>query len=364
MSDITHGRRQPKILVVDDEETNRRLFETLLRGHDYEVRCAVDGVDALQIVGEFQPDLILLDVMMPRMTGFDAARELKRAPDTRHIPIVMLTALDDRASRMQALAAGAEEFLTKPVDHSEVLVRLRNLLRAKTYGDLLSQQNRLLEQRVRERSAQLRDSHRETVHAIMSAIEYRDETTGPHVRRIGRYAAVLARQLGLGEEYADTIFFAGPMHDIGKVGVPSTILLKHGELTEAEREIMKSHTLLGERLLHESQSPYLRMGAEIAAGHHEHWDGSGYPRNLRGDAIPLAARIMLLCDRYDALRSRRPYKEEMEHETAVQILREGDGRSAPTHFDPAVLAAFVKVHGTFEDIYRHIDTGRSDQPVM
>lgn len=349
---ITGAQRAARVLVVDDEETNRRLFEALLRSQDYDVRCAADGAAALREVADYQPDIVLLDVMMPRMTGFEAARELKRNPDTKTIPIVMLTALDDRASRMQALAAGAEEFLTKPVDQTEVLVRVRNLLRVKSYGDLLAQQNRVLEQRVRDRSQQLRDNHRETVHALMAGIEYRDETTGTHVQRISRYTAELARSLGLGDEYAELIFYASPMHDVGKIGVPDDILLKNGELTETEREVMKSHTLLGERLLRGGESPHLRMGADIAVAHHEHWDGSGYPRGLSGEAIPLAARIMLLCDRYDALRSRRPYKTGLEHERAVTILRGGDERGAPAHFDPDVLATFLKIDGKFDDIYR------------
>lgn len=353
MNEPNRGRRVSRVLVVDDEDANRRLLEALLRGHDYDVTCACDGVEALQQVTACQPDVILLDVMMPRMNGFDTARELKRNPDTRNIPIIMLTALDDRASRLQALAVGAEEFLSKPVDHTEVLVRVRNLLRTKSFSDLLSQQNRMLEQRVRDRSAQLRDSQREAVHVLASAIEYRDETTASHIRRVSLYTAALARELGLGEEYADTIFFASPMHDYGKIGVPTAILLKEGALTETEREVMKSHTLLGERLLRPGNTPTLRMGADIAAGHHEHWDGSGYPRGLSGEAIPLSARIMLLCDRYDALRSRRPYKEEMGHERAVEILRHGDDRSAPTDFDPQVLAAFLNIHAGFDDTWRN-----------
>ena len=340
----------PRILIVDDEEKNRRLLETLLRS-DYETRSAADGMEALDTVREFRPDLVLLDVMMPRLNGFDTTRELKRDPDTKNIPVVLLTSLDDRASRLHGLAAGAEEFLTKPIDRAELQVRVRNLLRIKSFNDLLAEHNRILEERVRARTAQLRSSYRDAIHAMTAAIEYKDEGTGAHIKRISRYTATLARTLGLGEEFAETMFYASPMHDVGKIGVPDNILLKAGPLTEPEWEIMRTHTLLGERILSGGDSPYLRMGADIAAAHHERWDGSGYPRQLRGEAIPLSARIMTLCDQYDALRSARPYKSAIDHEHTVQVLVNGDGRTMPDHFDPQVLAAFLNVHGEFNEIY-------------
>jgi putative two-component system response regulator len=349
MSEAAGKTTALRVLVVDDEEANRKLLEALLCTHGFDVRCARDGAEALQEAGSFRPDLIMLDVMMPRVTGFEAAQALRRNPDTRSTPIIMLTQLDDRASRLHALEVGADEFVSKPVDPTEVLVRVRNLLRARVPGVALAPAPTPgLPAAAPERL----DDHAEAMHVLLAAIGYRDETTDAHLRRISLYTALLAHELGLDEEFTDTIFYASPMHDVGQLGVPAAILLKHGELTEREREVVKSHTLLGERLLRRGDSPTLRMGADIAAAHHEHWDGSGYPRGLSGESIPLAARIMLVCDRYDALRSRRPYKEEMEHERVVKILRRGDYRSEPTHFDPQVLAAFLNIHTAFDDTYR------------
>jgi putative two-component system response regulator len=352
MTEPTIPHRPARILVVDDEENDRRLVEMMLKTADYDVRTAPDGVEALKAMEDYRPDLVLLDLRMPQMDGFEIAREIKRNPHTKSIPIVILSALDDRSSRMHGLVAGAEEFLSKPVERAELLVRVRNLLRMKAYSDLLASQNRILEDRVRDRTAQWRDSYRETVHAVSAAIEFQDLGADVHIRRMSLYTTDLAKQLGLGGEYADTIYHASAMHDIGKIGIPREILLKPGTLSASEWDIMRTHTVLGERLLQNGHTPYLRMAADIAAAHHEHWNGSGYPRGLRGESIPLSARITMVCDRYDALRSIRPHKPALTHVETVEILTCGDKRSQPEHFDPVVLAAFAKSHESFETIYR------------
>jgi putative two-component system response regulator len=296
--------------------------------------------------------------MMPGMDGYEVARALKGDAATRAIPIVMVTALDDRDSRLRGLQAGAEEFVTKPVDRSELCVRVRNLLRLKALGDLLADHNRVLDARVRERSGQLLGSYRETIATMTRAAAYKDEETGAHVERISFYTVELARVLGMDAEFCDTIHYASPMHDVGKIAIPDAILLKPGSFDAREWEIMKTHAALGAKLLRGADSPYLAMGAEIAGGHHERWVGGGYPEGLKGEAIPLPARIMQICDVYDALRSKRPYKPAFAHERALEVITTGDGRTLPSHFDPAVLGAFRSCAGRFRDIFEeHRDEG-------
>lgn len=344
-------RTKPSILVVDDEDHNRRLLETLLKAEGYAVTLAGGGEEALAAAAASPPDLVLLDIMMPGMDGFEVARRLKIDEGTRNVPLVMVTALDDRDSRLNALQAGAEEFLSKPVDRVELRVRVRNLLRLKEYSDFLADYNRILETQVKERTAQLRDSHRDTIITLTRAAEYKDEDTGAHIQRVSFYAAELAERLGLSEEFSDTIFYASPMHDVGKIGIPDHVLLKPGPLSAEEWGIIKSHCAFGAQILKNSTSPYGKMGAEIALSHHERWDGSGYPNGLSGEDIPLSGRIMSVCDVYDALRSKRPYKPAFDHDRAVAVICEGDGRTRPEHFDPAVLGAFCQSTGRFAEIF-------------
>jgi putative two-component system response regulator len=344
------------ILVVDDQVSNRKLVEALLRPEGYAIRSAGGGREALALVASGDIDLILLDIMMPDVDGIEIARRLKADPSTAAIPIIMVTSLDDRASRLAALGVGAEEFLTKPVDRAELWVRVRNLLRLKEYSDFLADHNQILEQQVQQRTAQLRESHLETIFTMTRAAEYKDEETGAHIQRVSHYAVELGQCVGLAADFVDTLFYAMPMHDIGKIGIPDHILLKPGPLSADEWAIMKSHTTFGAQILETSKSPYCTMGADIARCHHERWDGSGYPSGLRGEEIPLAARIMSVCDVYDALRSKRPYKPAFSHAKAVSIMLGGDGRTRPEHFDPALLAAFGQRAAAFEDIFeRHDD---------
>jgi len=264
-----------------------------------------------------------MDIMMPLMNGFEAARKLKEDPETRHIPIIMLTALEDRESKIRGLETGAEEYLTKPVDRMDLKVRVRNLLRLKEFSDFLANHNRILEKQVDKRTQALKDSFVETIYTLMRAAEYRDDETGIHVKRVSFYTRKLAEKLGMDKTFCETVFYASPMHDVGKLGIPDRILLKSGEFTPEEWEIMKTHTTIGAGILAETLSPYLRMGREIALGHHERWDGGGYPDGLRGDSIPLPARIMQICDVYDALRSKRPYKPAFGHAKTMKIMISG-----------------------------------------
>lgn len=341
----------PTILVVDDEERNVKLLEVLLQAEGYATVSALNGREALATAVSACPDLILLDIMMPDMDGFETVAQLKADPRTRQVPVIMVTALDDRDTKQRALLAGAEEFLSKPIVRADLTVRVRNLLRLKQYSDLLTHHNQLLETQVKERTAQLEEAYRDTVLTLVRAAERKDEETGHHVRRISHYCVVLADAMALPEVGSDVIFHASPMHDIGKIGIPDHVLLKPGPLTPDEWATMQTHCALGARILSSGTSRYTRMGAEIALGHHERWDGSGYPAGLRGTDIPMAARLMQICDVYDALRSRRPYKPDMEHAQAVDIIVLGDGRTQPEHFDPAVLACFVAQAPLFAAIY-------------
>jgi putative two-component system response regulator len=343
--------KSARILVVDDVESNIKVLETQLHAEGYATIAARNGSEALALARSENPDLILLDVMMPDMDGYETVARLKADPRTQPVPVIMVTALDDRDSKLRALEAGAEEFLSKPIDRADLRVRVRNLLRLKEYGDLLTNHNRILEEQVKQRTAQLEEAYCDTVLTLVRAAEHKDEETGLHVRRISHFSRVLAEAMALPLEFSDAIYIASPMHDVGKIGIPDHILLKPGALTPEEWGIMRTHCALGASILGSGTSPYTCMGAEIALNHHERWDGSGYPSGLKGEAIPLAARIMQICDVYDALRSRRPYKPPIDHARAVKIIIQGDGRTQPEHYDPAVLACFVGQAERFAAIY-------------
>lgn len=347
-------KRLFEILVVDDEEQNRYLLRVLCEHLGYTVREAVNGQAALDAVASQPPDLVILDVTMPVMDGFTALRALKADAQTAHIPVIILTALDSHEDRLRGIAAGANDFLNKPVAQDELTLLLRNNLHLKEYEDFLQHHARLLEKQVAARTAQLQAAHaalqhayRETIARLTRAGECRDPETGAHIRRTGEYCRILAEALGKSPDFAAMIACVAPMHDIGKVGVPDSVLLKHGPLSDGEWQVMRRHPEQGFAILQGGDEPSLAMAAEIALGHHEHWDGSGYPRGLCGEQIPLAARIMLLADVYDALRSRRPYKEPLPHAEAVHIILAGDGRVRPEHFDPRLLAAFRACHERF-----------------
>jgi putative two-component system response regulator len=321
----------------------------------YRVASAEDGVTGIMKADEETPDIVLLDALMPGMDGFETAQSLKASESTRNSPIIMITALDDRESKLRALKAGAQEFLTKPLDRSEVSLRVRNMLMLKKYSNFLADENRVLGQMVEERSRQVLASYRETIETLARAAGYKDEISGAHVRRISYYTEEIALALGMNADFCETIRYASQMHDIGKVAIPDAILLKAGALTGDEWAVMKTHTTLGARLLSRGKSPYLQMGAEIALSHHERWDGAGYPNGLKGQLIPISARIMNICDQYDTLRSERPHKKALSHSTAVEVITTGDGRTLPSHFDPDILQAFTRCAERFRNIFESIE---------
>jgi len=347
-------KKSPLVLVVDDDESMRLLLQRHMEADGYRVVSAENGLRAVVVAEAEAPDIVLLDAQMPAMDGFQVAEAFKASERTRTIPVIMVTVLEDHASKLRALAAGVQEFLTKPVDRSELSLRVKNVLLLKEYSNFLADRNRLLEQQVQERSRQVLGSYRETIATLTRAASYKDEETGAHVRRISYYTEDIALAIGMNAGFCEAIHYASPMHDIGKIAIPDAILGKRGALTHEEWEIMKSHAAIGAQLLGTGDSPYLRMGAEIALHHHERWDGSGYPARLKGQVIPISARIMNICDQYDALRSERPYKKALSHEAAVEIITVGDGRTLPSHFDPDVLEAFKRSAGHFGEIFESI----------
>ena len=340
------------LLLVDHNPSELQVLEIMLGGSDYETISTRLGAEAIAIAEQRQPDLILLDPLLKDMDGFKLIKKLKSATCTKNIPIIVLTSIDDRDLRLRGLVTGAEESITKPVDRAELSIRIENLIRLKEYGDILAEKNQLLQMRAEERTGQLADSHHEAISIMTAAAEHKDEDTGLHIERISHYCRELSERMGMDNDFSDCIFYASPMHDIGKVGIPEQILLKPGSYTDAERETMKSHASLGAQILMKGRSPYLRMGARIALSHHERWDGSGYPNGTRGEQIPICARIMNIADQYDALRAKRPYKPALDHLTAMKIITVGDSRTRPDHFDPAVLAAFKRCSKTFDEIYQ------------
>jgi len=358
----TNGQR---ILVVDDEVHARRLMTTMLGRHGYASNAASSGIEALSIAKQSCPDLIFLDVLMPEMDGFETCRRLRQDPQSQHVPIVMVTALTDQASKVRGLEVGANDFITKPFNSTELMVRAKNLLRIKEFEDFLQEYNQVLETEIERRTAQLRgtlwelrtsrdqlrDSYLDTISRLTTVSECMDESTAFHVKRIGHYCQLMARTLGWSDKDAEVIFYASPMHDIGKVGIPSRILLKPGPLTRSEFEVMSTHTTIGARILEGSRSTYLQLAEEIALTHHEKWDGSGYPNGLKGEEIPIHGSLMSIADVYDALRSARPYKPALDHETAFKTIVEGDGRTRPSHFAPEVLQVFRDTHHRFARIF-------------
>ena len=329
-----------KVLIVDDDERNCKLLLAMVQQEGHECQTAMDGKQALQVAQQWLPDLILLDVMMPEMDGFEVARRLKADDKTRVTPIIFLTALTDRDSRLQGLDAGAEEFLNKPIDRIELVIRMRNLLRIKEYNDFLAHHNQILEKQVREQTAELWDTRLEIVRSLGRAAEYRDNETGYHIIRMSRFSQLIAQAMGLGDTRAELLLHASPMHDIGKVGIADHILLKPGKLTPEEWQIMKEHTTIGAEILRANkQSELMELAATVAISHHERWDGSGYPNGLAGENIPVEGRIVALADVFDALTSERPYKKAWPIEEAIAEIKKQSG----SHFEPRIVHLFLEM---------------------
>ena len=309
---------RPRLLLVDDEPTNLQILRQILQD-DYRLLFARDGEKALQLAVEEQPGLILLDVMMPGLSGYETCRRLKADARTEAIPVIFVTALNDTSDEELGFGVGAVDYITKPVSPPIVRARVR------THLSLV-------------RADELRKTRLQIIQCLGRAAEYRDNETGLHVIRMSHYSRILALAAGFSPDEAEDIFHAAPMHDVGKIGTPDAVLLKPGRLEPDERVVMEQHVRMGAEILGEHDSSLLQLARSIALYHHEKYDGSGYPHNLAGEAIPVEARIIAIADVFDALTSVRPYKHEWPVEEAVALLRRESGK----HFDPQLVELFIE----------------------
>lgn len=368
-----------QILVVDDTPANLKLLTDILTNHGYRVRPASNGRLALRSVEAAAPDLILLDVTMPDMDGYEVCGALKSRENSRSIPVIFISALNDTADKIKGFEAGGIDYITKPFQAAEVLARVETHLSLRRLQKKIETQNNQLHREIAERTrfeeklkihqehleelvaertaklnvalTKLTEMSGEIIERLTAAAELRDEDTGLHIVRIGLYARSLSIRLAMPDDFIRQISVAASMHDVGKIGIPDSILLKPTPLTAEEFETIKQHTLIGEKILRCSSHALLQMGAAIAITHHERWNGSGYPYGLSGSEIPMAGRIVMLADQYDALRNSRVYKPAYSHENACDIIINGDGRTMPAHFDPTVLSAFEEIKEEFAQIF-------------
>lgn len=358
-----------RILVIDDEAVNIKVIQKYLQQGGYtQIRGITDPTFALAGIDIEQPDVILLDVMMPRISGLELLASIRANPSTSHLPVIILTASCDRETKLAVLERGATDFLAKPVDPCELGPRVRNALMVKRYHDSLRNYAQTLEDAVRNRTAELESSRRDVIYCLARAAELRDDDTGHHVLRVGKYAAVIGRAIGLDEPAVEMLEQAAQLHDIGKIGIPDEILLKPGKLdpeqyermqkhvglgqkiiepiSQADWETLKHHVEIGQKVLDISRSPLLRMASRIALTHHERWNGQGYPLGLAKEDIPLEGRITAVADVFDALSSRRPYKKPFPIDQCFAIIEADRGE----HFDPAIVDAFLAQRQAIADI--------------
>jgi putative two-component system response regulator len=360
MIDPDRSMEKPTLLVVDDTAENLQLMNALLRD-SYRVILATSGDACLKLARQLpHPDLILLDIMMPGMDGFETCRQLKADLQTSQIPVIFLTAMDQERDQEEGFRCGCVDFITKPISPALTLARVATHVSLKQANDQLARQNRSLNEEVKRRTLEVQQVQDVTILAMASLAETRDNETGMHIRRTQNYVKALAEGLlnhpdygsELDTEAIELLYKSAPLHDIGKVGIVDGILLKPGKLTSDEFEQMKQHTVLGARIIASAErklqtpSSFLRYAREIAHYHHENWDGSGYPDRLAGQAIPLSARLMAVADVYDALISKRCYKEAFDHETASRMIMAEEGRK----FDPTVLEVFQSKADQFRAI--------------
>lgn len=345
-----------RILIVDDKESNVRLLEKVLEAENFRnYLSTTDSRAATDLYQAYQPDLLLLDLRMPHIDGFEVMEALREQSNDDYLPILVLTADLAQTTRIRALKAGAKDFLTKPFDQLEVITRIRNILEVRLLYNDLRDQNIILEQKVKERTEELRQTRLEIIHRLSRAAELHDQGTGMHLLRISQYSGCVARAAKLAGAEAELILSASPMHDVGKIGIPDSLLLKPGNLNEEEWVIMQTHTTIGHELLSGHDSAIMNMASSIALHHHERWDGTGYPQGLRGSDIPIEGRIVALCDVFDALISKRPYKDQWPLETAVREIHGLSGIA----FDPQLVEAFGTALSEIKQVIRKTEIGTS-----
>ncbi len=362
MSQPSLNLEQSPILIVDDNPANVSLLDDLLYDAGYSnVYSLNDPREVLPFVIENNIDLLLLDFRMPYMSGVDVMQALRHYYETQGDigampPVIILTAQTDEETRQAALQNGARDFLAKPFSHWEVELRIRNQLEARHYFNEHRSRTQWLQEEVHKRTQEVHHTQLEIAHRLARAGEYRDNETGMHVMRMSRMCQRLAQLAGYDEHFCDLLLYASPLHDLGKIGISDTILLKPGKLTDEEFAIMRNHAQIGYNILCDHPSPLLQMAAEIALTHHEKWDGSGYPNQLKGEEIPVSGRISAICDVFDALSSSRPYKPAWSEERAIGLLKEQAGK----HFDPHLIDIFLdhipemqKIRSSYQDQEEH-----------
>lgn len=337
------------ILIVDDDPFVLQSISNLINEYGYHVISCKNGEEAISQLLKNDINLILTDIKMPGMSGIDLLARIRDSYPK--MPVILMTGYAELDVAVDAIKKGAFDFITKPYNPDYLLHTLEKATRHIELLHMEEDYKLRLESTVRQQTQDIYNLSREVIKRLTAVAEFRDVETGAHISRIGLYAKKIAESFNMPRYFIDAITYVSSLHDIGKIGIPDNILLKPGAFTLEEFEIMKAHTTIGHTILSDSSHPVIQMGASIALNHHEKWDGTGYPRGLKGDDIPIEGKIVIICDQYDALISKRPYKKPLEHGEAVKILTEGDGRTIPRHFDPDVLNSFIELAPVFEEIF-------------
>ncbi|MBF0486970.1 MAG: response regulator [Nitrospirae bacterium] len=345
-----------KILIIDDDKSMLKSSLMILKTEGYDAEAEPESKNAIDRIVERGYDLIITDIRMPNITGLEIIAEMRKRGMEE--PVILMTAYAELPAAIDAIRRGAFDFLLKPYKPEDFIlavergIRYSDLLRIeKTYKQNLEQEVSAKTKELREAFSTITELNNEIMFRLIKASEYKDQETGTHILRVKQYSVLLAEEMGMPRDFVDRTAFVSPLHDVGKIGIPENVLLKTEKLTNEEFNLIKTHTTIGYEMLEGSKNERIQLAAEVALSHHERWDGSGYPNGLKGDEIVLEARIVNICDQYDALMTSRPYKPSFGHDKTYEILTKGDGRTMPNHFDPEVLESFKNCANIFKDIY-------------